>query len=93
MTTAYSIDIQALHNENIIEHIRFRDHVTLEWIEFVPVYAFDEDWLAIDQKLIAGDFYVPEADLKLNCLCDSLFAVCFSLERIEIGRFCRPQLH
>ena len=64
MTSADSIDVKLLHDLNIPDHISLRYYISLIWVQFMSVRAFDQDRLAVYEKLRISDAYIPETDLN-----------------------------
>ena len=86
MACTDSIDIQAFHNLDILNHICFRHYISLIWVHFVPVGSLDEDRLAVHQKLSVADFHIPEAELQGSCFCLALV-----IERVRIICFVKSR--
>ena len=57
----YGINVQLLHDFNVLNHARYGYHVTTVWIQFMTVGTLNEDGLAVDQQLAALDFYLADA--------------------------------
>ena len=68
MTGTNSVDIQLLHNFNILNHALHADHIATIRIYFMTVSTLDQDRLAIDQKLCILDFHIAETYLLRNNL-------------------------
>ena len=64
MTCSYGIDVELLHDHDILDHVRLAYDITLIWIHFVAVDTLDKHRLTVHQKLTVLDFDISEADLK-----------------------------
>ena len=60
---AHGIDVELLHDADILDHTLDADDIAPIRVEFVTVGTLDEDRLAIDQQLASTDLYVAEAHL------------------------------
>ena len=58
----HRIDIQLLHNLDILNHLSLRDDIAARRTEFVAVGALDEYRLTVDQELPVFDFHAAEAE-------------------------------
>ena len=63
MTGTNSVDIQLLHNLNILNHALHADYIATIRIYFMTVSTLDQDRLAIDQELCILDFHIAETYL------------------------------
>ena len=68
MTGAHRIDIQRFHQAYIFYHRLTTDHVSSCSIVFMPVNAFKQDWLPIDQHIAAFKLTGSKADAAVNHL-------------------------
>ena len=59
----HGIDIQLLHDLDILDHALHRDDVAAVGIKFMTVGTLDEDRLTVDKQLAALDFNMAEAYL------------------------------
>ena len=62
------IDIQILHDLDILDHAFHRDKITTIGIEFVTVSALNQDRLAVDEQLSTFDFNMTEANALIDHL-------------------------
>ena len=92
MTGAHGIDVQLLHNADVLLHAFHRDHVAAIRVEFVTVGTLDENGLTIDQQLSTLDFNMAEAHTLANDLHHFIAFASRDVQRIEIRRLCRPRL-
>ena len=60
---AYGIDVQALHNLDILNHALTRNNIATVGIEFVAVGTLDEHGLAVHQQLGILNLHAAEAHL------------------------------
>ena len=60
---AHGIDVELLHDADILDHTLDADDIAPIRVEFVTVGTLDEDRLAIDEQLASTDLYVAEAHL------------------------------
>ena len=60
---AHGIDVELLHDTDILDHTLDADDIAPIGVEFVTVGALDEDRLAIDEQLASTDLYVAETHL------------------------------
>ena len=70
MTCAYGVDIEALHNFNVLNHTLEGYVVTTVGIHFVAVGALDEYWLSVDKQLGFFNLDFAESYLHGNGLVD-----------------------
>ena len=71
---AHSIDVEFLHDLDILNHALYRHHITEVGIQFVTVGALEEYGLAIHEHLIVLELYLAEAHLLADSL-DYLVAI------------------
>ena len=62
----YSIDVQLLHDFNVLNHARYGYHIATVWIQFMTVGTLNEDSLAVYQQLSVLDFNVTETNTLLD---------------------------
>ena len=93
MTCPDSIDVELLHDHDILDHVRLADHVTLIRIHLVAVDALDKYRLTVYKKLTVLDLDIPEADLQHRHLCHALTVVGHHLESIEPWGLGAPLLY
>ena len=60
---AHGIDVELLHDTDILDHTLDANDIAPIGIEFVTVGTLDEDRLAIDEQLASTDLYVAEPHL------------------------------
>ena len=68
VTSAHRVDVQILHDLNILNHAFHRDKITTIGIEFVTVSALNQDRLAVDEQLSVLNFDMTEAHTLLDHL-------------------------
>ena len=68
MTSTYGIDIELLHNPDILQHTLPRNNITSVRIHFVPVGSLEQDWLSVYQYLGVFQFDLAETDFHRNNL-------------------------
>ena len=61
---ANRVDVQRLHNADILEHPLFGNGVAAVSVVFVAVDALQENRLVVDEELTVGDFDLAETDFK-----------------------------
>ena len=61
MTCPYSIDIELLHDHDILDHICLAHHISLIRVHLVAIGALDEDWLSVHEKLSVLYSHIPKA--------------------------------
>ena len=93
MTCPDSIEIELLHDLDILDHVRLRDHISLVWIEFMSVDSFDKDRLTVHKKLTVLDAYIPESDLYLRRLGLTFLVERCHLEGIQVRSLGSPCIH
>ncbi len=94
VTGAHCIDIQTLHNLNILYHAVDRDDISAVGIHLVAVCTLDEHRLSIDEKLAVLDFHLAEARFLRDDLHDIAPTVFNGgEERIQIRSLSRPFFH
>ena len=62
------VDIELLHDEDVLQHPLPGHHVTAVRVQFVAVGALEQDRLAVHEKLPAGELDLPESDFHRNGL-------------------------
>ena len=92
VTSAYSIDIQLLHQLNILNHTLTCHNVTTIRVHLMTVSTLEENRLTINQYLRILDFNLTETNLEWNCLNSlaSLGILYMNIEIIEIRCLCCP---
>ena len=93
VTSAHRIDIQLLHDLDVLNHALHTDDITAVWIYLVSVGTLDQDRLAIDQELCVLDFHVAESHSLWNHLRYSLLTTDCDIHLIEIRCLGCPSLH
>ena len=94
VTSAHGVDVEPLHDLDILKHALRCDNITTIRVHLVAVGTFDIYGLAIDEKLTVLDLYLAEAHLLRNDLHDVALTVFYKgLKGEEIRRLCRPLLH
>ena len=68
VTSTNGVDIQILHNLDILNHALNGNNVSTIGIEFMTVGTLDKDRLTVDQQLTALDLYVTETHLLTDSL-------------------------
>ena len=68
VASTYGIDIELLHDLDILNHTLHRNDVAAIGIQFVTVGTLDEDGLTIDQQLTTLDLDMAEAHLLADNL-------------------------
>ena len=74
VTGAHSIDVEFLHDLDILNHALYRYHITEVGVQFVTVGALEEYGLAIHEHLEVLELYLAEAHLLADSL-DYLVAI------------------
>ena len=64
----YGIDIELLHDLDVLNHALHGYDVTTIGIELMTIGTLDEDGLAVNEQLASLDFDMAEADLLANGL-------------------------
>ena len=64
MRRSYSIDIQLFHNLDIPEHLLLSDDISSVGAHLMTVHAFNENRLAVHEKLVVPDSHSPVAELE-----------------------------
>ena len=65
---AYGIDVQLLHDLDVLNHALHRHDVAAIRIQLVAVGTLDENGLTVDEQLAALNLYVAETDAQGNNL-------------------------
>ena len=58
-----SVDIQALHNLDILNHALHAQYVTSIWVNLMTVGTLDKHRLTVDKELLVLDFHLAETNL------------------------------
>ena len=66
MRSAYGIQVELLHDLDVLNHAFRGDDITSVGIQFVTVGTLDEDWLSVNQQLGVLHFHLAEAYLYGN---------------------------
>ena len=88
---SYSVDVVALHHQDIFKHGVIGDGAAVILMGVVPVHALDHDLGSVDKELAGFDPDGAEADfqrLVFDCLALSVFQG--DQQRVEDGRFGCP---
>ena len=94
MTGAYGVDVEALHDLDILYHAFLGQEIASVRIHLVTVGALDQHRLAVNEELRALDLHFAEANLLGNDLNNvSLRILDDGKKGIEIGCLCGPLLH
>ena len=72
MTSTYSIDIQLLHNLNILNHTFYRDDIATIRIKLMTVRSLNQDRLSVNQQLSSFYLNMTEANLLFDNFLDIL---------------------
>ena len=81
------VDIELLHDEDVLQHPLPGHDVTAVRVQFVAVGALEQDRLAVHEELAAGEFDLPESDFHRNGL-----AAAGGLQGVQVRGFGRPFL-
>ncbi len=86
---AHSIDVEALHHLQVLNHALLGDDVSAVGIHLMTVGTLDEDGLAVDQQLGVFDFHLAEAHLQGNDLAQGghVLALHAALHLARLGLF------
>ena len=93
VTRTYSIDVQPLHDKDILYHISLGHHISLIRIHFMSVRALDKDRFSVDKKLSTLDAYIPETDFNRSLFCLALLVENLDVESIQPWSFSSPLLY
>ena len=94
VASANGIDVQALHNLDILNHALARNYITSVRVHLMTVCTLDVDRLTVYEELSILDFNLAEAHLLRNYLNDvALLIFHCSNESVEIRVFGAPLLH
>ena len=102
MACPYSIDIELLHDHDILDHIRLAHHISLIWVHLMTVRTLDKDRLAVHEKLAFLDLHISETELKESNFCHTLIIksrriICFikscDIKSIKPRGFSCPLFH
>ena len=63
---AHSVDVQPLHNLNVLNHPLTRHHVAAVGVDFVAVRTLDQNRFSVHQQLRVLDFHAAETDFDGN---------------------------
>ena len=75
MACPYSIDIELLHDHDILDHIRLAHDISLIWIHLVTVGTLDQDRLAVHEKLTVLNGHIPETYVHLGHFCQTVLVI------------------
>ena len=92
VTGADCIDVELLHNLDVLQHALHAYHVAAIGVNLVTVGALEENGLAIDQHLRVLDFYLAEAHLLGEDLCHLVAALDCGHEGEEVRSLGSPLL-
>ena len=90
---AHGIDVEPLHQLDILYHALAAHIVAPVGVHLVAVGSLEEYRLAVDEHLRVLDFYLPESHLLRNHLHHTVTLLDSSHESEEIGSLSRPPLH
>ena len=90
---AHGIDVELLHDLDVLLHPLVRHHVAAVRVEFVPVDALDQDAFPVDQQVGALDFDFAEAGVEMEGLQEFPSVVELDIQAIKIGIFGAPLVH
>ena len=85
MAGAYCVDVELLHQLDILYHPGLAHGIAPVRVELVAVGTLEEYWLAVDEHLCVPDFYLAESYLNRYG-----FAAGAGVEGIEVWSLCRP---
>ena len=86
----HRIDIELLHDPDILLHALAGHDIAPVGVQFVPVSALEEHGLAVDQHLRILDLHLPETGLYRNDFGDCTLLQRRHPHRIQIGSLCGP---
>ena len=66
VASTYGVQVELLHNLNVLNHAFFRDNITAVRIQFMTVGSFEENRLAVYQYLGVLQFHLAETYLYRN---------------------------
>ena len=87
---AHRIDVELLHELDILLHALARNHIAAVRVEFVAVHALDQDAFAVDQQVGALDFHFAETGVEMQGLQQLAPVVQFDVQPVQIGIFGAP---
>ena len=91
VTRTYRIDVQLLHNLDVLNHALYRDDIAAVRIQLVAVGTLDEDGLTVEEQLASFDFDMAEAYTLAYHLQHLVALAGSDVECIQVGRLCRPR--
>ena len=89
----YSIDIELLHDHDILDHVRLAHHISLIRVHLVAVGALDEDWLSVHEKLSVLYRHIPETYVHPGHFSEAVLVIREHLQTIEPRCLRCPGLH
>ena len=87
---ADGVDVELLHQPDVLNHAVDADHVAAVGVELVAVGALDEHGLAVDQQLRVADLDLAESDIYRDDFDNPPAVGEGGREGVEIGRLGRP---
>ena len=87
---SHRIDIELLHQLDILLHPLIREHIASVGIQFVAVDALDQDAFAVDQQVRTFDLHLAETGVEMQRLQTFLAFIQADVEPVEIGIFRAP---
>ena len=75
MTCPHSVDIELLHDLDILDHVSLTHHISLIRIKLMTVGSLDEDRLAVHEKLAVLYSHIPEAYVHLGHFCQTVLVI------------------
>ena len=86
---AYGVDVELLHDLDVLNHALHRYHIAMVGVELVAVSTLEVYGLTVYEHLIILEFYLAETYLLTNCLNDvAIYEL--DVEVVEIGSLCSP---
>ena len=94
VTCAHGIDVQPLHQLDILKHSLTCNNIATVWVHLMTVDSLEENRLTIDQHLRVFDFNLAETNFERDCFNSLTRLGIFNIhiEIIKIRSLCCPLL-
>ena len=91
MRGAHCIDVQLLHDADVLTHALHADHITIVGVELMTVYTFYQYRLSVEQQLTTLNLNMTEAHALANHLHDLAALAGCDVQGVEIGGLSSPR--
>ena len=86
MACAHRVNVEPLHQLNVLKHPFRRNHISSVGVKFVAVHTLEQHRFAVYEYLPPGQLYFSEADIHRHHLVAAFHRGCESVKIRSLGR-------